>query len=245
MISIAGNKLKNSILNDNLNSVKYQSTKHPIETTSNLLYETIISNLSEKKRILFLVSGGSNIAVFKEIVKKLKKQKISLDNLYISLMDERFGAVGHKDENFQHFIDEKIDLDNLNIYHILRFDELNPIKTARLFNDWLDNQFQAADIVIGLFGIGIDGHTAGIKPHTIATKEKNQLAFYYIGPDFPRITISFKTIRQVDLAVIQASGKEKQLALKNLINNSKIKLDDEPAQIFNKIQDSLIITDAL
>ena len=237
--------MKKSILNDNLNSVKYQLTKHPVETTSSLLCKTIISNLSEKKRILFLVSGGSNVVVFKEVLKKLKDQKIDLNNLYISLMDERFGIVGHKDENFQHFIDEKIDLDNLNIYHILRLDEPNPIKTARLFNDWLDNQLQVADIVIGLFGIGADGHTAGIKPRTIATKEKNQLAFYYIGPDFPRITISFKTIRQVDLAVIQANGKEKQLALKNLVSNSKTSLDDEPAQIFSQIQDSLIITDAL
>ena len=57
-------------------------------------------DLTQGKRVLWLVSGGSNIAAEVAVMQMLTAQsKDKLQNLAILPMDERYGPQGHKDSN--------------------------------------------------------------------------------------------------------------------------------------------------
>lgn len=60
-----------------------------------------LASLLETRNVTWFVSGGSNIALETETLNLLVAQQASLENLTILLIDERFGAVGHAESNWQ------------------------------------------------------------------------------------------------------------------------------------------------
>ena len=216
----------------------YIYTNEPIEQAALATVGVIRQHLVKGERILWLLSGGSSseIAIIASKSKRLKN--IDLSNLYISITDERFGPIGHPDENWQQLLDAGFDMTGANLYRPLI--GLDIKATTAAFNNWLETQFATADFKIGIFGLGIDGHTAGIKPFSSAT-ESVDLATSYSGKDFKRITISFFAIEQLDEAIIQASGDDKESAVGDFIyNNFPIK--KQPAQILKRIPQITLYT---
>jgi len=207
----------------------YVFTDRPIELAADHVADVLKKHLSRGERVLWLMTGGSGIAISVLASKKLVDTDLS--NLYISLTDERFGPVGHKDENWQQLLNNEFTLMGGNLYRPLNGNDI--ANTASNFADWLDEQFKNADYSLGLFGIGTDGHTAGIKPHSqVATT--NELVVSYHGEDFDRVTISFNSIRKISEAVIQISGNDKRVVTHQLIYED-IPLDTQPAQILKEI----------
>jgi len=53
--------------------------------------------------VLWLVPGGSNIPIAVEAMDMIRKEMsgLSLKYLTITLSDERYGSVGHKDSNWK------------------------------------------------------------------------------------------------------------------------------------------------
>ena len=113
-------------------------------------------------------------------------------------------------------------------------------ETTTAFNNWLETQFATADYKLGIFGLGVDGHTAGIKPNSKAT-ESIDLATSYKADDFERITISFIAIKMIDEAIIQASGDSKKLIVREFTFDG-FPINEKPAQILKKIPISTLYT---
>ncbi|MNY47312.1 Glucosamine-6-phosphate isomerases/6-phosphogluconolactonase [compost metagenome] len=114
-------------------------------------------------------------------------------------------------------------------------------ETTRQLAVWLQQELTKSDYAIGLFGIGSDGHTAGIKPDSIAV-ESSDWAAGYAGNDFERITMTFAPIHQLNEVVIQASGQDKQTILKEL-QEKDIPLNIQPAQILKTVPVATIYSD--
>jgi len=215
--------------------MNYIYTDKPIEQAANYIADTLIKHLLLGERVLWLLSGGSSIPIAVEASIRLLGHDLS--NLYVSLTDERYGPIGHKDENWQQLLTDGLSLPGATLYRPLINQD---IKTTTIeFNNWLEVQLDKADFKLGIFGLGADGHTAGIKPHSQAAT--TELSASLVGEDFERVTISFNTIKMLDEAVIQASGADKRDIIHDLIYGN-LPLDDQPAQILKTIPNTTIYT---
>ena len=192
-------------------------------------------NLGEK--ILFFVTGGSSIAVGSKIAKLLKIH--TCKNITIMMTDERFGPVGHKDSNWQQLLDKGFDLPQARLIPIINGHDI--AETTNEFNVTLEKELKKADYKIGLFGVGKDGHTAGLLPNSEAVKSQNW-ACSHVMPPFERITITTKTILKLDEAVIWAQGNEKWKIIEEL-RDDDIDINTQPAQILKKVPLLTIFTD--
>ena len=216
--------------------MKYIYTNTPIEDAAADVADKLITHLADKERVLWLLSGGSSIPIAIQASAKLKGHNLS--KLFVSLTDERFGEVGHADENWQQLIDGGLDLPGANLYRPLIGQDST--RTTIAFGNWLSEQFQHADYSLGIFGLGADGHTAGIKPHSPAA-QSTELAACFVGDDFERLTISLVAAAKIDEAIIQASGPNKQQIIHDLMYYD-VSLDDQPAQILKQISATTIYT---
>jgi 6-phosphogluconolactonase/glucosamine-6-phosphate isomerase/deaminase len=216
--------------------IDYVFSSQPSKSAAEAVAREIKKHLLIGERVLWLLSGGSGTAVAIGVSKKLTN--LDLSNLFVSLTDERYGDLGHQDENWQHLLDDGFKLDKANLYRLINGQPIE--QTVAKFNEWLTSQLARADFKIGIFGLGTDGHTAGIKPRSIATKS-DDLAVSYKADDFDRVTISFATILQLNTAIIQASGIEKLPIINSLINNT-ISYIDQPAQILKFIPNATLYT---
>jgi len=208
-------------------------TKQAVIETTKLIKEHLIRG----EQVLWLLSGGSGITIAVEVSKRLKL--LDLSRLSVSLTDERFGIINHDNENWKQLLDAGFILPKANLYRPLIGKDIVPTTVA--FGDWLFTQLENSDFKIGIFGIGIDGHTAGIKPRSSAVSSPN-LTASFIGSDFARITITFPVIKQLDMAIIQVSGKNKLPIIHSLFTNSQ-SLDNQPAQIFKELPHATLYTD--
>jgi 6-phosphogluconolactonase/glucosamine-6-phosphate isomerase/deaminase len=208
--------------------MNYIFTDSPIQLAANHVADVLRKHLSKGGRVLWLMTGGSGVHISALVSKKL--EGVNLSNLFVTLTDERFGPVGHKDENWQQLLDKGFNLPSANLYRPLIGESM--ALTASKFADWLEDKFKITDYTLGLFGLGTDGHTAGIKPHSPAAAASS-LTVSYKGDDFDRVTIGFKAIRQIKEVVIQASGDEKRKVIHELIFDN-LPLDTQPAQILKE-----------
>ncbi|MCC7160516.1 6-phosphogluconolactonase [Candidatus Nomurabacteria bacterium] len=221
-----------------------KTTKDP-DDPARFVAQSILNQLKMNKRVLFFVTGGSSIDVgvrVSEILQKnFKKEenKNLVQNLTIALTDERHGRVGHPDSNWKQLLDKGFSLLDAKIIPVLTGDEL--IDTTQKFNMVLTQAFKNTDYKIGLFGIGADGHTAGILPESKAVNFE-ELVVGYEAPKFSRITITPKAIEQLDEAVVWAQGEEKWNTIQNFINTYPLMLK-QPAQVLKKVPLLTIFTD--
>jgi 6-phosphogluconolactonase/glucosamine-6-phosphate isomerase/deaminase len=206
------------------------------DDAAEFIVSSILNQLDEGKHILFFLAGGSSISVAVKIAEFLRKYPHK--NLTITLTDERYGPIDHFNSNYFQLMEKGFDLPQAKIVPILTDDDRNI--TTEKFNTILNQELMIAEYKIGLFGIGADGHTAGILPGSIALRSED-LACSYDTPIFSRITITPKVIEKLDEAVVFMQGEQKREILKNLEKDIDINL--EPAQILKKIPLLTIFTD--
>jgi len=206
------------------------------EAAAEFTARQILAALQTGRQVLWLVSGGSAIAV--AVAAAAKLGAVPPSHLTVTLADERYGAVGHADSNWQKLTAAGFTLANARLLPVLAGADFS--ETTRVFNDRLAAEFKRADYVIALLGIGPDGHTAGILPSSPAVTATDLVAAYE-GPDFQRITITPAAIGKLSEAIVYSVGANKWPALKQL--RREIAVTDQPAQILKTLDKLTIFTD--
>lgn len=207
-----------------------------VEEPARFIADSIIKKLEEGKKVLLFVTGGSSIAVGVKVCELLQDKRV--ENLTILLTDERYGPLKHENSNWYRLVKNGFNISGAIFIPILVGEGI--ISTTKKFNTVLDQQLKIADYKVGLFGIGKDGHTAGILPESIAVLSQD-LASSYDTPIFVRITITPRTIEKLDEAVVWIQGQEKWGVLKDL--EKDIDIIKQPAQILKKVPSLTIFTD--
>ncbi len=167
-----------------------------------------------------------------------KLEGMELKNLTVTLTDERHGAVGHKDSNWQQLLDAGFKLTGAVLQPVLMDKPL--AETVHIYSKQIADDFKWANYKIALTGIGTDGHTFGIKPKSPAVFS-NQLVSGYKGTDYPRLTFTPKAIAGLDEIVVYAAGVEKHNALEQL--SQDIPATIQPAQALKQIPNLTIYND--
>jgi len=202
------------------------------------LAKKIISQLNSGKRVLWLIPGGSNIPITVDVM-NIVHQSVKPDylrGLSITLTDERYGPENHPDSNWKHFIDGGLNITGIKACPVLSNKSFS--ETIVQYGTMTEKLMKESDIIVGQFGMGSDGHIAGILPHTVAVSETGPTSGYESGK-FKRITLTFPILRQIDFAYLFVSEASKKIAIENLKKDT-ISLDDQPAQILKEIKSSYI-----
>jgi len=195
------------------------------------------SHLSAGERVLWLVPGGSAIAVAAAVSQNLPS--LDLSGLTVSLTDERYGERGHKDENWLQLQRSGFELPGATLHRVLMGSSM--LETTAAYADFLRSALTHSDYKIGLFGMGADGHTAGIKPGSPAVDTQGY-ASSFAGSDFERITMTPRAISLLDEAVIYATGREK-FAQIDILAHKDLPLSQQPAQCLKTTKKLTIFTD--
>lgn len=195
------------------------------------------SRLSRGERVLWLLSGGSAIAVEVEVAKKLNSID-NLSNLSVSLIDERYGPLGHPDSNWQQLADSGFELPGAQIRPVLAGKDIQA--TAADYQTFLKDKLAASDFSFGLAGLGADGHTLGIKPGSPALETQN-LIVAYDWEDYRRLTATARVIEKLDEIVVYALGREKLPQLKKL--QKTLPAAEQPAQLLKLCPKLIIFND--
>lgn len=211
-----------------------------IDDAASFVASSILNQLKLGKHVLLFLAGGSSIDVGVKIAELLRKSPNEnlIKNLTITLTDERYGPLDHVDSNWHQLTEKGFSLSQAKLIPVLTGDTQNT--TTEKFNMVLHEEFKVVGYKIGLFGIGADGHTAGILPESDAISSRD-LVFGYDTPLFSRITITPKTIEKLDEAVVWAQGKSKWGVIENL--EKDVSIIKQPAQILKKVPLLTIFTD--
>jgi len=205
-----------------------------VKEIATYLAQTIQSHLDKEESVVWIVSGGSAVTVAVQAAKLLTKGA----NLTVTLADERYGAVGHSDSNWQALLNEGFEIAQAHPEPVLH--NLPVGETAAKYEQLIEGLFQRSDYKIALLGIGPDGHTAGILPHSPAT-DTERLVKYYEGDDYQRLTLTPKALLKLDEALVFVQGQAKWPQLEQL--DSNLPIATQPAQVLKYIPKVTIFND--
>ncbi len=223
--------------------IKVKNPQEGIEVCKKLLYEII-----SKNTVLFL-SGGSTPKVLYEQLAKENKLKAGA----VSLVDERYGNKSHENSNEKMIQDagliQYLEQDKTRFYPILQGESIE--KTASDYDEAVRYLFSYFKNSVGILGVGVDGHTAGIPAiaeisqkilndkSSLVTSYDNQDSFYK-----QRITLTFLGLSKLDKIIVLVFGEDKKKALRlmfkeGLVSEIPSRFLTQP-EITNKV---ILITD--
>lgn len=188
--------------------------------------ELIISRQETRNYFSVILGGGRTPKMLNQIIVELAKtevQTIDWNRVYIYFSDERCVPPDHPDSNFKVIFDtliEPLRIPPTNVFRILG--EIGPEKAATDYHDKLSKfrgqqNMPVFDLV--LLGLGADGHTASLFPHSPALKEfKNFAAPGGRGPEgWERVTVTIPVFNAAKRVWFMAVGAEKSNAVQQLI----------------------------
>ena len=214
---------------------KFEDCDEAIERASLRLVDSVDRSVST----LLLLSGGSSLAVAQKALGSLKPAQKKF--ITIAQIDERYGKPGHKDSNWEGI---KRVAGNLNDYSgaVAVLKGAGSIEEESAYYDAHLNELLKSNIIkVGLFGIGEDGHVAGILPGTedkFLKYQDGRMVVNFKGSDFPRITTTSSLMPLLDEAIVFASGKAKQSAIEKL--TSRLPANEHPAQLLKETSNTRV-----
>ncbi|MEY2984122.1 MAG: 6-phosphogluconolactonase, eukaryotic type [Cyanobacteriota bacterium] len=177
----------------------------------------IMKAISERGQAAIALSGGSTP---KPLYEALAHQALPWEKIHIFWGDERYVPADHPDSNQRMarlaWLDH-IDIPEGNI-HPMPTDANDPAGDAQAYEQTLTDVFQLEPGQFPLFdlillGLGDDGHTASLFPHTDALQVCDRLITVGNKAGQPRLTFTIPLINQARAVVFLVAGASKQAAL--------------------------------
>lgn len=204
--------------------------------------ERLCTELRAGKRVLWLISGGSNVAPEVEIMSRLREQcGGNLTQLTVLPMDERYGERGHAGSNTQMLREAGFDPGAATWIDVLArnmpFDQ-----TIDFYNDVAATTLSSAQVVIGQFGMGDNGHVAGVQPESPAATADETTVAGFTWSDYDRLTLTPRALKRIDAGYLLAYGPSKKEALQRLQERAE-SLAGLPAVLLYEIPEVYVYND--
>jgi 6-phosphogluconolactonase/glucosamine-6-phosphate isomerase/deaminase len=223
------------------------------------LFSRIKLILERGDPVLFLASGGSSAplaaAALASLAEAFDQKEIRPSAqvrppLTVSLVDERFGAEGHADSNWRLLVEKGYDPGKFESLPLLRGETATSTDFAEatgrlraLLSDAVERRRAGRLYVVALFGMGTDGHTAGILPGSVVSRldpEGTEYATGYMASGFARITMAPAFFPHVDFAAVWVNDRTKDMALAEL--KRSVSAERQPAQLLKLPKETILYT---
>ncbi len=205
------------------------------------LQQSLIEKITTHNSVVWLVPGGSNIALSVDVMRAIPQDLRS--QLTILQTDERFGAYNHPDSNWLQLHQAGFNPTGAKTETILTKDNLSLEDSVKRYDEIVRRVLKSNAMIIGQFGIGVDGHIAGILPGSPAVDAQD----YVIGYEteqFTRVTLTPRAISRINMAYAFVFGESKKVALNNLYSKN-LSLSEQPSQILKQIEPAYIYSDQI
>jgi 6-phosphogluconolactonase len=188
-----------------------------IEATLTLMVDRIRMAVKDRQSCTIALSGGSTP---QPLYAALAHTDLPWERIHIFWGDERYVAPTDPDSNYG--MTRRVWLDLVPIpaanVHPMRTDFADPQLAAADYERQLvahfslaAGEFPAFDLI--LLGMGDDGHTASLFPHTKALSVVDRLVTVGDKDGQPRLTLTFPTIDRSRSTIFLVAGASKQAAL--------------------------------
>ncbi len=211
-----------------MNSLKIFTNKEALtKATAQLIITESKNCIKEKGSFTWALSGGSTpLQLYKLLATDAYQKKLDWKNIYIFWSDERY-APFQSEENNSHQAKLAL-LDHIPIpqENIFTTPVNLPVKkAAKHYEETLKQFFKTDQPVFDLIllGMGSDGHTASLFPHTEILKEKEALvkSIFIEKVNMERITFTVPLINKAKKILFLISGAEKAATLQKVLSDKK------------------------
>lgn len=183
----------------------------------------LLKQLNESEgHILLLLSGGSCLNPVREVFKQLDKDTLS--RIDIAQIDGRYVDIGAEGSNWRQIkeaLGSKLDKTDAKLAFLNTGDA--PEDIAISYEMELTSLLGSADYVIGIYGVGTDGHIAGMlptkNPEDFTRFLDGRLVVDYEAHDYVRMTTTQELITRLDEALLFACGPAKVQTIEKLDKN--------------------------
>jgi 6-phosphogluconolactonase len=188
-----------------------------VDRALHLILERVQTAIAERNVCTIVLSGGSTPA---PLYAALGQQHLPWEKIHIFWGDERYVPPTHSDSNYG--MTAKVWLDRISIptenIHPMPTDFPEPQTAASTYQEQIrsyfgsqEGEFPSFDII--LLGMGDDGHTASLFPHTAALSVHDRLVTVGDKDGQPRLTFTAPLINHGRCVIFLVSGANKQTAL--------------------------------
>ncbi len=192
-----------------------------VQRALTLVTDTIRRAVADRNYCTLALAGGSTP---KPLYAGLAEQDLPWEKLYIFWGDERYVPIDHPDSNAGMAKATWLDRVPIPPDHILVTPTLgsDPAASASQYEAMVKSVFgdlqgtspdQVPQFDLILLGMGDDGHTASLFPHTAALAVNDHLVTVGNKGDDPRITFTAPLINQSRQVLFLVAGADKQAAL--------------------------------
>ena len=188
-----------------------------IERSLSITLAKIQTAIESRGLCTIALSGGSTP---KPLYEAIAAQQLPWDKIHVFWGDERYVPPDHPDSN--QLMARRAWLDSVDIpaqnVHPMPTDDADPADAARKYEAHLAEffklkrgEFPALDVI--LLGMGDDGHTASLFPHTEALQVRDRVITVGSKDGQPRITFTAPTINHGRCVMFVVAGANKRPAL--------------------------------
>lgn len=206
------------------------------QAAAEMFFEIGKEAIARRGRFAVVLAGGSTPReLYRLISSDEHREKIEWHKVFFFFGDERLVPLDHPDSNYRmanENLFDRIEAPTSNIFPWNTKAE-NETVAAEEYEETLKTFFGESlprfDLI--LLGIGADGHTASLFPHTKALNETEHLtaANYVEKLDTTRLTFAYPIINHARQIAFLIAGVEKAPAVKAIIEGEP-KPDEFPAQ---------------
>lgn len=184
----------------------------------------VASALQEREHFTLALSGGSTPKTLYQILAEDYGQELPWEQIHVFWSDERYVPPDSEESN-QRMVREAL-LNRTPVppenVHPIQTETMDPMSSSRAYEDELvdffDDPTPRFDLI--LLGIGTDGHTASLFPHSAVLEEKQRLVMPVSADAEPqrRLTFTYPLINNARHVSFLAAGVEKAEAVRDVVS---------------------------
>lgn len=196
--------------------------------------ETALTAIEDHDFFAVALSGGSTPkAIYKGLVASDAASKIDWSKVFFFWSDERSLPPSHEESNY-HMAMEEAGLNHLpipreNVFRMIAETDIE--NNAKNYEEIIKKKLGSHGFDLIMLGMGDDGHTASLFPHTKALHAKNRLVVANEVPQKKtwRMTFTFECINAAQQICVYVLGTTKKDTLLKVLTSS-FKPEEMPSQ---------------